>query len=297
MILCSTAEETEVPSEVEALDGLQGEDEAHNASRPARKSIKKKGPKGKPISEFSVGESVSGKVKTLTSYGAFIDIGASTDALLHISQLSVEFVSDVNEVLKQGQDVDVRIINIDEKKGQIGLSLLSEAQEEEAKEAAAAPRQRRQERNNSSNQRRDDSAILAQLNEKGFDSEKFVEGTVVSIVDFGAFVRIDAKQLNEEVEGELDGLVHISALTSGRANSVSSIVSTNEKVQVRVKAIEGNKVSLSMISVEDETSKNEAQSSSAAASVGAKDWKESLEKMKGVMPQFKNMPLVVDLRK
>ena len=287
-----------MPAEVEAMDGVQGEDEAHNVDRPARKSLKKKGPKGTPLSEFSVGSTVSGKVKSIANYGAFIDFGAATDGLLHISQLSVGFVSDVSEILKEGQEVEVRILSIDEGKNQVALSLLSEADETKAQEAAAAasaPRQRqRKERQN--NNRRDDSAVLSSLAEKGWSSDKFVEGTVVSTVDFGAFVRINANQLNEECEGEFDGLVHISALTAGRADSVTSIVNTDDKVQVRVKAISGGKVSLSMVSVEDEQAK--VQSSGGSAPVYENtEWKKDLDKFTSEMPEFKNRPLVVDLRK
>ena len=292
-LFSSTAEE--VPAEVEAMDGIESDEEAHNSDRPARKSIKKKGPRGKPLSEFTVGDSVKAKVKTITNYGAFLDIGASTDGLLHISQLSVDFVSDVSEVLTAGQEVDVRITNIDEEKGQVALSLLTADEEEAAKEAAQKARQPR-ERQNNNNNRRDDSAVLSQIVEKGWSSDQFVEGTVVSTVDFGAFVRVDASQLAEGVEGEFDGLVHISALTAGRADSVSSFVSVDDKVSVRVKAIADRKVSLTMVSVEDEAAKLEAMGASVE-SQGAKDWKESLTKLRADMPEFKNRPLVVDMRK
>lgn len=291
-----TEEETaDVPAEVEALDGIESDEEAHNAERPARSALKKKQkPKGKALSEFSVGDSVKAKVKTITNYGAFLDIGASTDGLLHISNLSAGFVNDVNEVLTVGQEVDVRISSIDEKKGQVALTLLTE--EEEA--AASQPRQSRPKREDRGGGRRDDSKVVKALAEKGFDSAQFVDGTVVSTVDFGAFVRFDASQLNSEVEGEMDGLVHISALSVGRADSVTSIVKEGDKVQIRCKSIEGRKVSLTMVSVEDEEKIAEQRQASREPVVeGAKDWKESLEKMRGDMPTFKNAPLVVDLRK
>jgi hypothetical protein len=65
-----------VPEVVEAMDGIGSEEEAHNVERPARRALKKKGPKGKPLSEFNEGDVLQAKVKTLTSYGAFLDIGA-----------------------------------------------------------------------------------------------------------------------------------------------------------------------------------------------------------------------------
>lgn len=294
MVLFSdTAAAEDVPAEVEALDGIADEDEAHNAERPARKSLKKKGPRGKPLTEFNVGDTVTSRVKSIASYGAFVDIGAQTDGLLHISQLSTDYVADVNEILKVGQEIDVRITNIDEKKNQVALSLLTEAEEDEAKERASQPRPQRERKQSS---RRDDTAVQSQLVEKGWDTAKFVEGTVVSVVDFGAFVRLDASQLNSEVEGELDGLVHISALASARVDAVSSVVNLDDKVQVRVKDISNNKVSLSMVSVEDEQAKVKA-TGNAPPQAGNKNWREDLTKMQGDMPDFHNRPLVVDLRK
>ena len=87
-----------------------------------------------------------------------------------------------------------------------------------------------------------------------FSDEKFVEGSVASIMDFGAFVRFDTGQLGEGLSGEIDGLVHISAIMVGRCESVASKVSVGDKVQVRVKSVdgEGGKISLSMISKADE---------------------------------------------
>lgn len=278
----------EVPSEVAAMDGIDSPDEAHNAERPARKSISKK-KAGKPLEEFNVGDSVSAKIRSITSYGAFVDFGASTDGLLHISQVSTEFVENVSDVLKEGDTVDVRITNIDVKKSQVGLTMLTEEQEAAAKQQAERPKRPQRQQNN----RRDDSAVLSALSEKGFDSSQFVEGTVVSTVDFGAFVRVDASLLNSEVSGELDGLVHISALSVGRAASVTSVVNVDDKVQVRCKSISGGKVSLTMISVEDEQNK---MSDRAPPVQGAKDWKEQMEKLQNEMDVFANKPLVVDMR-
>jgi predicted RNA-binding protein with RPS1 domain len=302
----ATATAVEVPAEVEALDGIESSEEAHNSERPARKSLKKKGPRGKALSELSIGETVEGRVKTITAYGAFLDIGAQTDGLLHISQLAAGFVSDVNEVLTVGQEVQARILSIDEAKSQVALTLLTEEQEQEAKDAQQArpSRQQRGERGSGGGgggaPRRDDSATMSALLDKGWNTDQFVEGTVVSTVDFGAFVRVDASQLNSEVAGELDGLVHISCLTPGRANSVTSIVKADDKVQVRIKGIANRKVSLSMITAEQE---QESQGSgggggggSSGSNEGAKDWQESLVKAAATMPKFENRPLVVDRR-
>jgi len=287
------AEVAEVPAEVEAMEGVESNDEAHNLDRPARSALKKKKP-GKDLSEYTEGSTVKGTVKSIASYGAFVDIGASTDGLLHVSQLSAEFVSDVSDIVKEGQEIEVRIVKLDSSKGQIGLSMMTE-------EEAAASKPSRGPSNNRRGGRRDDSALLNSLNEKGFDSAVMVEGTVVSTVDFGAFVRVDASTLNSECEGTFDGLVHISSLKIGRVASVTDVVSADDKVQVRCTNIDGNKVSLTMLSVEDQESKAAEGGRRGGGGFndgldpgdGAKDWKESVSKIDEDQPVFKNTPLIV----
>ncbi|KAG7363333.1 RNA binding S1 domain containing protein [Nitzschia inconspicua] len=305
----ATEEGDDVPEEVVAMDGVDSNDEAHNVDRPARQQLKKKKAKGKELSEFEVGSTVTGTVRALASYGAFVDIGATTDGLLHISQLSIDYVGDVTDVLKEGQEVQVRIVNIDSGKGQVGLSLLSAAEEATSQENAQQAREARQSRSNNRNQsnnRRSDNTVLTSLAEKGWDSSTMVEGTVVSTVDFGCFVRVDASKLNSECEGEFDGLVHISALRSGRVGSVTDVVKANDTVQVRVKSIDGNKVSLTMLSADDEALKVEAAAERGAnydggfdeaVGNGAANWKELVVDFETEMPSFQNLAVVEDRRK
>ena len=277
------------------MEGVESSDEAHNLERPARAALKKKKPTGKDLSEFTEGSTVTGTVKSITSYGAFIDIGASTDGLLHVSQLSAGFVSDVSEVVSEGQEVEVRIVKIDSEKGQVGLSMMTE-------EEAANSKPARRSGGGNRGGRRDDSGVLNSLREKGWDIATMVEGTVVSTVDFGAFVKVDTSTLNSECEGSFDGLVHISALKVGRVGSVSDVVKVNDKVQVRCKGIDGNKVSLTMLSVEQE--EEEAANGRKGGGgpsfndpfdegEGAKDWKESVSSFNEEQPVYKNTPLIV----
>lgn len=302
----------DAPAEVVAMDGVESPDEAHNVERPARQQLKKKKANpGKELSEFEEGSTVTGTVKSIASYGAFVDIGATTDGLLHISQLATGFVSDVGAVVKEGQEVQVRIVKIDTNKGQVALSLITAEEEASSAEAARQDRPRRQNAGGGGGggNRRDDSAVLSSLQEKGWDTSLMVEGTVISTVDFGCFVRLDASALNSECQGSFDGLVHISAMRSGRVTSVSDIVKVDEKVQVRMKGIDGTKVALTMLSTEDEESKREERSNKGGddgnysndgikdIGMGAKDWKESVVKMDDEMPVFKNLAVVQDRRR
>jgi len=83
-------------------------------------------PDATPVSELEMGQEVTGKVKTIMSFGAFVDIGAQADALLHISEICNEFVGDVNEKLEVGQEVTGRIKELDADRGRIGMSCRDE---------------------------------------------------------------------------------------------------------------------------------------------------------------------------
>ena len=75
------------------------------------------------IDDLKVGIILQGKVRNITDFGAFVDIGVGTDGLVHISNMSDKFITDPNEVLENSQIVDVEIIEIDKQKNRIGLSM------------------------------------------------------------------------------------------------------------------------------------------------------------------------------
>jgi len=68
-----------------------------------------------------------GKVKKVELYGAFVDVGVGTDGLLHISQLSTEHVKNVNDVVKEGDEVTVWVRNVDQEHGRIDLTMIRPA--------------------------------------------------------------------------------------------------------------------------------------------------------------------------
>ena len=72
--------------------------------------------------ELAVGNIVSGKVTGITKFGAFVALAPGKSGLVHISEIANSYVSDVNEFLKEGQEVKVKIIGIDEN-GRINLSI------------------------------------------------------------------------------------------------------------------------------------------------------------------------------
>ena len=68
------------------------------------------------------GKTYKGKVKSIMPYGAFIGISSNTDGLLHVSEISWERVENVEDVLKEGQEIEVKLIDIDERSGKLKLS-------------------------------------------------------------------------------------------------------------------------------------------------------------------------------
>ena len=92
-----------------------------------RVSLSAKDPSDNPWTKFSAeyqkGDIIKATVVSITEFGAFAQIIPGVDGLIHISQISTERVADINTVLKVGQEVDVKIIDIDEEKSRVSLSI------------------------------------------------------------------------------------------------------------------------------------------------------------------------------
>jgi transcriptional accessory protein Tex/SPT6 len=84
----------------------------------------RRGTKG--LDTLEVGAKMQGRITAVTEYGAFVDVGARTEGLVHISEMSDEFVEDPKEVVKVGQEVEARIVSVDLEKQRFRLSLRSE---------------------------------------------------------------------------------------------------------------------------------------------------------------------------
>lgn len=88
------------------------------------------------ISDLRIGMVLPGIVTNITAFGAFVDIGVHQDGLVHTSQLADRFVKDPNEVVKLGQKVKVRVVEVDEARKRISLSMKQEGSGPKKKEAA-----------------------------------------------------------------------------------------------------------------------------------------------------------------
>lgn len=162
----------------------------------------------KLMETLSEGEKRTGTVTRLMDFGAFVDIGG-IEGLIHISDLSYERVKHPSEVLRLGDAVEVQIQKVDPAKNRISLSL---------KAVQADP-----------------WIGAAEYYEPG----DIVEGTVVRLMPFGAFV---------EVEPGVEGLVHISEISAERINRPQDAVQVGQVLDVMVLKVEEaeRKMSLSI---------------------------------------------------
>jgi small subunit ribosomal protein S1 len=151
---------------------------------------------------YRVGSRVSGKVRNLTDFGAFIELEPGVDGLLHISDMSwTRSVGHPSEVLKKGQELDSQILNIDKENKRISLGL---------KQIQPDP-----------------WTTVAQRYPMG----SRVIGKVVRLTDFGAFV---------ELEPGVDGLLHVSQMSNRPVGSPAEIVNVGDELGLLVIRVDPN---------------------------------------------------------
>ena len=182
-------------------------------------------------SDLEVGKEFTGKVKSTTAYGAFVDFGAKNDGLVHISELQSGFVENVGDVVAVDQEVKIWIKSME--KGRISLTMKQPPTEAEVAQQAADQQAKFEARQAFKLQKEKQSEIAGNL-KKG----AVLEGCEVkSIQNYGIFVEI--------AEG-VEGLVHISELSDDFGVEAKDIANVGDKVTVRVLGVDGSKVKLSM---------------------------------------------------
>jgi len=92
---------------------------------------------------IEVGSKLQGKVTGITNFGAFVEIGEKKTGLVHISEVADNYVKDINEHLKVGDEVTVKVINV-EKDGKIGLSIKKAVDRPQREQRPQRPRPSRE---------------------------------------------------------------------------------------------------------------------------------------------------------
>ncbi|MGT2742187.1 30S ribosomal protein S1 [Streptococcus plurextorum] len=173
------------------------------------------------FSTIAVGSVVTGKVARLTSFGAFIDLGG-VDGLVHVTELSHERNASPKSVVSVGDEVEVKVLAIDEEEGRVSLSL---------KATTPGPW---------------DGV------EQKLAAGDVIEGKVKRLTDFGAFV---------EVLPGIDGLVHISQISHKRVENPKDALSVGQDVTVKVLEVnaDAERVSLSIKALEERPAQAEGE--------------------------------------
>jgi len=159
------------------------------ASNESRQSIKER-----VLDELKENEIYDGRVTSIAHFGAFINVNGA-DGLVHLSEISWDHIEHPREVLEVGQEVKVKVINIDHEKKRIGLSLRA-LQEDPWK---------------------------ARLEK--YSVGQLVEGVITRLTKFGAFARL---------EGEIEGLIHISEISENRIEHPKEVLHEGDVKSLRV---------------------------------------------------------------
>ena len=164
---------------------------------------------------YPIDKMVKGRVRNLTNYGAFIELEEGIDGLLHVSDMSwTRKISHPNEVLEKGQEIECRVLSVDQDRRRIALGL---------KQLESDPW---------------DSDIPLK-----YQPGELVKGKVTKITNFGVFVGL---------EDGLEGLLHISELADHKVENPDEVVKVGEEIEVKILRVDTDdrKIGLSRKRVE-----------------------------------------------
>jgi small subunit ribosomal protein S1 len=189
-------------------------------SRRAWLEANRPGTRSELLSTLSPKQVRKGVVSSIAAFGVFVDLGG-VDGLVHVSQLSWKHVDHPSEVVGLGQEVLVEVLEVDQERGRVSLSM--RATQEDPWHAFARVRS------------------IGQL----------VPGRVTKLVPFGAFVRL---------EDGVEGLVHISELTEERIERPEDVIRPGAEVVVKIVDldVERRRIRLSLRQADDEYAEDEA---------------------------------------
>ena len=165
------------------------------ASTESRQSLKER-----VLDELEQGQVYTGRVTSLANFGAFINVNGA-DGLVHLSELSWDHIEHPKEVLEVGQEIKVKVINVDREKKRIGLSVRA-LQEDPWRSRV-----------------------------QKYSVGQLVEGVITRLTKFGAFARL---------EGDIEGLIHISEIAEHRIEHPKEVLKEGEVKSLRVIRIDAD---------------------------------------------------------
>ncbi|HOX05591.1 MAG TPA: 30S ribosomal protein S1 [Planctomycetota bacterium] len=161
--------------------------------------------------KYPAGTKVKGKVRNLTNYGAFVEIEEGVDGLLHVSDMSwTKKFTHPSALLKKGDEIEAVVLAVDQERKRVSLGL---KQLEDDPWQTTIPQR--------------------------FQPGQTVKGKVTKLTSFGAFVEID---------GDLEGLLHVSEMSSAKVANPEDVVKPEQEVEVKIINVDpvGRKIGLSL---------------------------------------------------
>lgn len=196
-------------------------------------NAKKEEAKAKFWDAANVGDVFTGKVKSLTSFGAFVDLGG-IDGMVHISELSWKRIKHPSEVVSVGDTLEVYIKDLNKDENRISLGY----------------------------KKTEDNPW--EIFKANYNVDDVVKATIVSITSFGAFAQI--------IDG-VDGLIHISQIADKKVENVKDILTVGDVVDVKIIDIdtESKRISISMRALLEEADEAEAEEAEVVEEAPAED--------------------------
>ncbi|NNC87272.1 MAG: 30S ribosomal protein S1 [Akkermansiaceae bacterium] len=146
--------------------------------------------------KYPIGTQIKGQVRNLTAYGAFVGLEEGIDGMIHVSDLSwTRKINHPSEILKKSEEVEAVVLSIDKENQRVSLGI-----------------------------KQLDNDPWSDIDTK-FKVGDIVKGTVAKIASFGAFVSL---------EGDIDGLIHISQLSEEHVERVKDVLKVGDEVEARV---------------------------------------------------------------
>jgi small subunit ribosomal protein S1 len=199
-----------------------------------------KNPWDEVIERYPEGQDVTGKVRNLTNYGAFIELEEGIDGLLHVSDMSwTRKIGHPSELLEKSQEIRCRVLSVDESRRRIALGL----------------------------KQLDNDPWDGDIPDK-YQPGQLVKGTVTKITNFGVFIGL---------EDGLEGLLHISELAEHKVEDPEEVVKVGQEIEVKVLRVDTDerKIGLSLKRVdwgeEQERAAAAAEAAGESGSVGSTD--------------------------